>query len=52
MSAMGNLLAALLEKTGIKWFFCGVSVEMPAYFLPNFRVVEIETVKRMPRERF
>jgi len=52
MSAMGNLLAALLEKTGIKWFFCGVPVEMPAYFLPNFRVVEIETAKRMPRERF
>jgi hypothetical protein len=46
MSAMGNLLAALLEKTGIKRFFCGVPVEMPAYFLPNFQVVEIQRVKR------
>ena len=51
MSAMGNLLAALLEKTGIKWFFCGVPVEFPAYFLPHFRVVEIQTVKRKPQGR-
>jgi hypothetical protein len=48
---MGNLLAALLEKTGIKRFFCDVSEEMPAYFLPNFRVVEIHTVKRAPHGR-
>ena len=38
---MGTLLKALLEKTGISWFFQGVSVELPAYFLPNFKVVEI-----------
>ncbi len=51
MLAMGNLLAALLEKTGITQFFCGVPVEMPAYFLPNFRVVEIEYLKRAPQRR-
>ena len=51
MSAMGNLLAALLEKTGINRFFSGVPVEMPAYFLPNFRVVEIQSMKRMPQGR-
>jgi len=42
---MGTLLAALLEKTGIRRFFSGVSVELPAYFLPNFKVVEIQNVK-------
>jgi hypothetical protein len=40
---MRKLLAALLEKTGISWFFSGVSVEIPAYFLPNFQVVEIRS---------
>jgi hypothetical protein len=43
---METLLKALLEKTGISWFFRGVSVELPAYFLPNFHVVEIQSVKR------
>jgi len=42
---MGTFLAALLEKTGIRRFFSGVSVELPAYFLPNFQVVEIQNVK-------
>jgi hypothetical protein len=46
---MGNLLKALLEKTGIRWFFSGVPVELPAYFLPNFRVVEISDRKLMAR---
>lgn len=46
VSAMETLLKALLEKTGISWFFRGVSVELPAYFLPNFHVVEIQIVKR------
>ena len=52
MSVMKRLLAALLEKTGITQFFSGVSVELPAYFLPNFRVVEIRTVNRGARSRF
>jgi hypothetical protein len=43
MSAMGTFLKALLEKSGISWFFQGVPVELPAYFLPNFKVVEIQT---------
>jgi hypothetical protein len=43
---MGTFLAALLEKTGIRRFFSGVSVELPAYFLPNFQVVEIQALKR------
>jgi len=46
MSAMRTLLIAFLEKTGIAWFFQGVSVELPAYFLPNFRVVEIPNAGR------
>jgi len=46
---MGTLLAALLEMTGIRWFFSGVTVELPAYFVPSFRVVEIQDVKRAPR---
>jgi hypothetical protein len=45
MTAMAKLLAALLEtilvKTGIRWFFSGVTVDLPAYFVPNFRVVEV-----------
>jgi hypothetical protein len=45
VSAMRKLLAALLEKTGISWFFRGVSVEFPAYFVPNFQVVEIHNEK-------
>jgi hypothetical protein len=52
MSAMRKLLAALLTKTGIRWFFSGVSVEIPAYFLPNFRVVEIPSVTRAARRKF
>ncbi len=51
MLAMGNLLAALLEKTGINRFFRGVPVELPAYFLPNFQVVEIQNVKRVSQGR-
>jgi len=50
MTAMGNLLAALLKKTGISGFFTGVSVELPAYLLPNFKVVEIECLQ-VPRMR-
>jgi len=42
---MGTFLKALLEKTGILRFFTGVSVELPAYLVPSFRVVEIH-VKR------
>jgi hypothetical protein len=50
VSAMATFLAALLEKTGIRRFFSGVSVELPAYFLPNFHVVEIQTTK-LARQR-
>lgn len=42
---MGTFLKALLEKTGIRWFFSGLPVELPACFLPNFRVVEIHDVR-------
>ena len=49
---MKKLLAALLTKTGIRWFFSGVSVEIPAYFLPNFRVVEIRNVNGAARRKF
>jgi hypothetical protein len=52
MSAMTKLLAALLEKTGIRWFFSGVSVEIPAYFLPNFEVVEIQNMTGAARRHF
>jgi hypothetical protein len=48
---MSKLLKALLEKTGIAWFFRGVSVELPAYFLPNFQVVEISNAKHAIRNR-
>jgi hypothetical protein len=46
---MRKLLAALMEMTGLRRFFSGVTVELPAYFLPNFRVVEIHNVKRSAR---
>jgi hypothetical protein len=49
---MGKLLAALLTKTGIRRFFTGVTVELPAHFVPNFRVVEIQSVKSAPRSHF
>ena len=52
MSAMTKLLAALLEKTGLRWFFSGVSVEIPAYFLPNFQVVEIHNMTGAARRHF
>jgi len=52
MSAMTKLLAALLEKTGIRWFFNGVPVELPAYFLPNFHVVEIQNITGTRRHFF
>jgi hypothetical protein len=52
MSAMQKLLAALLTITGIRWFFSGLSVEIPAYFLPNFRVVEIQNVTGAARREF
>jgi hypothetical protein len=52
MSAMTKLLAALLEKTGIRRFFSGVSVEIPAYFLPNFQVVEIQNMPGAARRHF
>ena len=40
-----------MEITGIRKFFTGVTVELPAYFLPNFRVVEMHDVKRNTRVR-
>jgi len=46
---MANFFKALLAKTGITWFFSGVPVELPAYFLPNFRVVELEAVRHSGR---
>jgi len=46
---MRTFFKALLAKTGITWFFSGVSVELPAYFLPNFRVVELQAVRRSAR---
>jgi len=49
---MKTFLKALLEKTGIAWFFQGVSVELPAYFLPNFRVVEIQKPRRATQGGF
>lgn len=52
MSAMKKLLLALLEKTGITWFFTGVSVEFPACFVPNFQVVEIHNAKNAERSGF
>jgi len=48
---MSKLLAALMEMTGLRKFFTGVTVELPAYFLPNFRVVEMHDVKRRARVR-
>jgi hypothetical protein len=48
---MSKLLAALMEMTGLRRFFTGVTVELPAYFLPNFRVVEMHEVKRSARIR-
>jgi len=51
MLAMTKLLVALLTKTGISWFFSGVPVEIPAYFLPNFRVVEIQHVTGAARRK-
>jgi hypothetical protein len=49
---MKTFLIALLEKTGIAWFFRDVSVELPAYFLPNFRVVEIHNARKTTRNGF
>ena len=49
---MTKLLAALLTKTGISWFFSGVPVELPAYFLPNFQVVEIQHLSRAARRKY
>ena len=43
---MRKVLAALMEVTGLGKFFTGVTVELPAYFLPNFRVVEMHDAKR------
>jgi hypothetical protein len=51
MSAMRKLLAGLLKITGISWFFSGVPVELPAYFLPNFQVVEIQHLSRAARRK-
>jgi len=52
MSAMTKLFAALLTKTGISWFFSGVPVQIPAYFLPNFRVVEIQSARGAARRQY
>jgi hypothetical protein len=43
---MRKLLVALMEVTGLRQFFTGVTVELPSYFLPNFRVVELHDAKR------
>ena len=51
MSAMKKLLAAFVKVTGIEWFFSGVPVEIPAYFLPNFRVVELQNTNGAARNR-
>jgi hypothetical protein len=48
---MRKLLAALMEVTGLRRFFTGVTVELPAYFLPHFRVFEMHEVKRSARVR-
>jgi len=48
---MRKILAVLMEITGLRRFFSGVTVELPAYFLPNFRVVEMQDVKRSTRSR-
>jgi hypothetical protein len=40
-----------MNVTGLRKFFTGVTVEIPAYFLPNFRVVELQDVKRSARVR-
>ena len=48
---MRKLLLALAEMTGLRKFFTGVTVELPAYFLPHFRVVEMHDVKRSSRVR-
>ena len=48
---MRKLLLALVEMTGLRKFFTGVTVELPAYFLPNFNVVELQDVKRGARAR-
>jgi hypothetical protein len=52
MSAMKKFLAAFFKATGIEWFFSGVPVEIPAYFLPNFRVVEIKNTYGAARKHF
>jgi hypothetical protein len=52
MSAMTKLLAGFLNITGISWFFSGVPVELPAYFLPNFQVVEIQNVTGAARRKY
>ena len=48
---MRKLLTALVEITGLRRFFSGVTVELPAYFLPNFKVVEMHEVKHSSRVR-
>ena len=52
MSAMKKLLAALLDKTGITWFFSGVPVEFPPCFVPTFQVVEIQSTRNAARNAF
>jgi hypothetical protein len=48
---MGQILRAILEKTGIRWFFSSVAVELPAYLLPNFNVTELPAKIDAPRRR-
>ena len=48
---MRKILTALAEMTGLRKFFTGVTVELPAYFLPNFKVVELQDTKRSARVR-
>jgi len=48
---MGKLLGAILQKIGVRRFFSGVAVELPLYFLPNFKLVEVPAKTDVPRSR-
>ena len=46
---MGKFFRVILEKVGIRRFFSGVAVELPLYFLPNFKLMEIPAKTDVPR---
>ena len=48
---MGKFFRVILEKVGIRRFFSGVAVELPLYFLPNFKRMEIPAKSEIPRSR-